>query len=126
MISRLLVADSDASLCHIYRQFFSKHCYEVETALDGLECMTTLRWFQPDVLVLEWEIPWGGGHGVLARLREENPLLPIQVVLLTGDRSASELSHQLIPPVVACLEKPFHLSALLKAMHAGDNDLALS
>jgi hypothetical protein len=60
MNSRLLVAESDVSLCDIYRQFFSIQGFQVATAAHGLECLVKIREFMPDVLVLEWEIPWEG------------------------------------------------------------------
>ena len=39
-------------------------------ALSGLECAARLRECVPDVLVLEPQLPWGGGEGVLAMMGE--------------------------------------------------------
>ena len=114
MGNRVLVADSDPTLADIYQSFFSSEGYEVETTADGLECLKRTRQRVPDVLVLEYELPWGGGEGVLANLREEYPFMLIGVVLLTCDYSVEDLSDELEPPVVGCLRKPFRLRELLE------------
>jgi DNA-binding response OmpR family regulator len=79
---------------------------------DGVQCLNAARDRVPDVLVLEYELPWGGGDGVLARLREEIPLASVDVVLVTCDYSEEELAHELAPPVGGCLRKPFRLREL--------------
>ena len=72
MKQRLLIADRDAELCELYRMFLTERGYEVETSTDGLDCLAKLRHVTPAVLVLDLELLWGGGDGVLAWLREES------------------------------------------------------
>ena len=91
MISpRILIADPDGDLLRTYQQVLGEEGFEVETAGDGLTCVARLRDFQPHVLVLDPEIQWGGGEGVLAMIHEdpEVPFLP--VVILRGDRRRHE------------------------------------
>ena len=45
----------------------------------------------PDVLVLEPELLWGGGDGVLALLNEQPSIRPTIVMLLTHKRNRSLL-----------------------------------
>ena len=114
MSLRLLIAESDTAMAESYESFFSREGFAVETAGDGLDCLTRVSRSMPDVMVLEYELPWGGGDGVLARFREESPLLPIAVVLVTCDNSPEDLSHEFTPPVVGCLQMPFRLHELLE------------
>ena len=72
MKQALLIADRDAELCDVYRRFLTDRGYEVETSSDGLDCLRKLRQVTPAVLVLDLELLWGGGDGVLAWLREES------------------------------------------------------
>lgn len=109
---RLLIADSDSTLTDIYESFFSGKGCEIEISEDGLQCLDATRRRVFDVLVLEHELPWGGGDGVLASLRDEFPFVPIGVVLITGDYSQEEFAHELTPPVTGCLLKPFRLREL--------------
>jgi carbon storage regulator CsrA len=83
---RILIADQDEYLLTTYRNELSERGAAVVTAPTALACMTNLREFTPDVLVLEPELLWGGGDGVLAVMQEEPALRPPFVILLTrGD-----------------------------------------
>jgi DNA-binding response OmpR family regulator len=79
----LLIAEGDAELCEVYRRFFTERGYEVETASDGLDCLAKLRRATPAALVLDRELRWGGGDGVLAWLREQSEAFTLPVVLTT-------------------------------------------
>jgi CheY-like chemotaxis protein len=113
MKQSMLVADGDAELCDLYRRFSTERGYEVETTSDGLDCVRKLRQVTPAVLVLDLELRWGGGDGVLGWLREEPQFLPRRVVLTSAEASAHNFDRLASPPVVKTLTKPFPLSALL-------------
>ena len=109
----ILIADGDADLCDFYRRFSTERGHEVDTCSDGLDCVRKLRQVTPAVLVLDLELPWGGGDGVLAWMREEPQFLPSRVVLTSAEASAYILDSLASPPVET-LTKPFPLSALLQ------------
>lgn len=117
MKQTLLIADGDAELCDVYERFLTERGYEVETSSDGLDCLRKLRQVSPAVLVLDLELRWGGGDGVLAWLREENPT-PATSVVLTTTACSPDGAERTEPPVVACLPKPFTLTALLTSVRA--------
>lgn len=83
MSERVLLADRDAFLLATCRDCLRLRGVAVVTATNGLECLQALRSCPPDVLVLEAELPWGGGDGVLAVLDEQPELRPSQVILLS-------------------------------------------
>jgi DNA-binding response OmpR family regulator len=118
MKSTLLVADGDAELCDLYQRFFSAYGYEVETAPDGLACLEKLRRVRPAALVLDRELRWGGGDGVLAWMREETALSGVAVVLTATAGPLADVAQNIDPPVVKFLLKPFALAALLEAVRA--------
>src|SRR3954470_3018199 len=94
---RVLIADPDQLLVASYREFLAGEGFEVATAADGLDCMAKLRSFAPDVLVLEPAQLWGGGDGVLARLREEADLSPAKVLVLSARLDLDRLDCQATP-----------------------------
>jgi chemosensory pili system protein ChpA (sensor histidine kinase/response regulator) len=108
----LLIAETDAELRDVYRTYLTRHGYEVETASDGLECLNKLRQMMPAVLVLDRELRWGGGDGVLACLREERATHGVSVILMVTDEWQGP-AHEFEPVIVKCLPKPFALTALL-------------
>jgi DNA-binding response OmpR family regulator len=80
------MADPDESLHPMYREPLSQEGFEVITARSGLECVARLRERAPDVLVLEPQLPWGGGDEVLAMMGEIPVLAIVPVMVLTSCR----------------------------------------
>jgi DNA-binding NtrC family response regulator len=119
MHNRLLIADGDLELSNIYRHFFTYHGYEVDTANGGVECLVKLRSRPITHLILDLEIPWGGGEGVLAFLRDEFPARSLPVVLMTSHPLLKEVGMEHVEhPVVGCLQKPCRLSDLLECIQS--------
>jgi DNA-binding response OmpR family regulator len=114
----LLIADADPAWSKRMGYFCSRHGHEVEMASGGLECLVKLRRSPSAVLVLDLGLPWGGGDGVLARLREEAAGRPLPVVLLTGTAPVDAVAPLLTAPVVGYLRKPIALNALLESVRA--------
>ena len=77
---RVLMADPDESLHPVYRVPLLQEGFEVAAASSGLECVARLRERAPDILVLEPQLPWGGGEGVLAMMGEVPQLAAVPVV----------------------------------------------
>jgi response regulator RpfG family c-di-GMP phosphodiesterase len=65
--------------------------FRVVAADDGVRCMECLRAEVPSVLVVEPELLWGGGDGVLAILREVPQWRDIPVLVLTCERNRSAI-----------------------------------
>jgi len=114
----LLIADGDAELCDIYRRFLTDRGYEVETSSDGLDCLMKLRQVTPAALVLDLQLRWGGGDGVLAWLREENLMPGVPVILTATADYPLDLAAFKDPPVVDYLSKPFAVTALLESVRS--------
>lgn len=106
---RVLIADADEALLEILQSFLWDRGHEVEVAGNGLECLTMLREFSPDALVLDRDLLWGGGEGVLAHMCEDLGLAGVPVILVTDE----DMAHRADGHVVSWLRKPYRLSDLL-------------
>ena len=91
MAVRVLLADPDEFSATTYADCLRQRGAIVTTASTGLECLERLQDFVPDVLVLEPELLWGGGDGVLAVIHEQPELRPAFVVLVSYARDRSLL-----------------------------------
>jgi CheY-like chemotaxis protein len=118
MRTGLLIADADADLRRIYDRMSSILGFHVETAADGLECWTKLRARIPDALVVDVEIPWGGGEGVLVRLREDSIGAKAPAIFVTGEERPEDLSRRFGIPLGRCFQKPIQLTRLLDSVCA--------
>ena len=101
----LLVANGDRASSGAYETYLSNAGYRVETVSDAVACLNRMRQSLPDLLLLDQQIPWGGGDGVLTSLRADSRLARVPVVLVADVLPIQELSRLLVPPVIRCLEK---------------------
>jgi DNA-binding response OmpR family regulator len=113
---RVLLADSDERLLRSYADRLTQAGFEVKTATDGLECLDALKDFDPDLLVLEPQIPWGQGDGVVSLMREEPdvPLVPL-IVLTSGTNLLEEYQLPRFP-VLERHQKPLSAEELAKSV----------
>ena len=102
---RVLIADADHALSRSYREVLGERGFTVDTATNGLECVSHLRKSPPHVLVMDPSLPWGGGDGVLAVMREENDV-PAVPVLVHASPDDGDVSADLALPVRARASKP--------------------
>ena len=70
----------------------------------------------PEVLLLDIDLRWGGGDGVLDCLRANLNGYGLPEVLVAGYDSPSFLSHRSGVSIERCFQKPFRPSALLEFM----------
>ena len=106
MAIRVLIADPDPTLLASYEARLSQEGLEVRTVRNGLDCLDALHTFEPDVLVLEPEMPWGGGEGVLDVMHDvyELPLVPVFVI--TSHETFARLNLRQFPLVTHMQTKP--------------------
>ena len=102
---RILLADPDAPVVALHQSFLTRRGYAVAACADGLGCLELLRGFRPDLLVLDPDLPWGRGEGILSLMADGDvPAVPVVLV------SADLCPHPLVPPgrcpVRAFLPKP--------------------
>ena len=107
-----LIAEADRELRDAYVRFLAG--FEIETAVDGLECLSKLRRLIPDVLIVDLDLLWDGGEGVLAILRVDIQIRQKRVVFTSAVASAYVLERLAFPLQVQALTKPFPMCELLQ------------
>lgn len=84
MAIRVVIADDHpvvlAGLVHLFSA--EGHFEVLATATNGIEALTAVREFRPDVLVLDLQMPGKDGVAVLGEMKRDR--LPIKVVVLTA------------------------------------------
>ena len=109
----LLIADNDFSRCNELRHFFFENGFLVMAVANGLDCMTDLRAAEPDVLVVEAEIPWGG-DGVIARLNDGLILHKKPPAFVLGQACPESLYLRAGVAPCNCFSEPFRKEDLLQ------------
>ena len=87
------------------------------SAADGEEALAKLEaGFQPDVVILDMNMPGLGGSGTLPRLRVLRPTVPILLATGRADQTAMNLIEA--HPFVTLLAKPFDMKDLKKYLES--------
>ena len=115
---RVLVADPDASLAAVYRGPLAREGFELVAAASGVECVARLSERVPDVLVIEPQMPWGGGEGVLAIMGESPDLAMVPVMILTSCRDPHVLQSVARFPISDYQVKPLAPDSLVERIRS--------
>ena len=109
----LLVATGDSRLSTSLRVYFGQRGgYRVQTASDGLECLGKLRQYLPSLLILDMNLLWGGGDGVLARLRDWPEARETRVILIDAAEDKAHTCDCAGPPVIGSIRRPVRIAEL--------------
>ena len=87
--SRILIAESDATLSDLYRSTLEAHGWEVEVAHDGQSALDKALTSPPDVLLLD-TLPDLDGVTILERVLGDEQTQDLAVIVLTN--SPNELA----------------------------------
>jgi two-component system response regulator HydG len=87
--ARILVVDDEASARSGLEKLLKQSGYDVATAADGVLALEVAAEHAPDVVVTDLKMPNMDGMTLLAKLREQDPDLPIVVTTAFGDVNAA-------------------------------------
>lgn len=114
--TRVLVVDDEPDLLDLVQLDLELSGYEVIVARDGVQALERLRDERPDVVLLDVMMPRMDGWQVLARMRSDEALAEIPVVMLTALSSEVDRIRGQLSGAVQYVTKPFELPELLEAV----------
>ena len=85
---KILVADDEPDLLDVLRFRLLKTGHEIITAVDGKEALEKIIQYQPDLVILDNRMPFLKGLDVCGKMREDNTLKHIPVILITASTEA--------------------------------------
>ncbi len=110
---RILVCDDDPLLVQLVEFRLRAKDFEVETAADGEEALAQIRNNPPDLVVLDAMMPGIDGFELLVRIKEDDQLAKIPVVMLTARKGEKDIVSALERGAADYLVKPFIPDELL-------------
>ncbi len=114
--TRVLVVDDEVVLAELLGAALRHHGWDVHTASTGWEGLDVAREFDPDVVVLDIQMPGLDGMETLDRLRKMDPRLP--VLFLTARDSVSDRVLGLRAGADDYVTKPFDLDEVIARLDA--------
>ena len=113
-VKKVLVVDDEIHIVHVVAIKLRNNGYEVLTAENGEQAYEIAAAEKPDLIVTDCQMPVMGGLEFVEKLRSDEELKNIPVIMLTA-RSFDideDLKQQL--NISQCLSKPFSPKELLR------------
>ena len=114
--ANILIVDDNTSLCRTMSFVLGRQGYAVNTAEDGLEALYRAETTNPDLIILDIEMPEPNGLEVCRRLRDRGDDTP--VLFLTVRDSITDLELGFAFGADDYVTKPFDVRELLARIKA--------
>ena len=112
-LGRVLVVDDDDVIRQLITVNLELEGFEVETAVDGQDCLDKVKKVAPDVVTLDIMMPKLDGWETAIRLRQDPETADLKVVLLSARAQEADLERGSRIGVDAYLTKPFDPDELI-------------
>ncbi len=84
---KVCIVDDDQDILGMYKMRFEQEGYEVVTAMDGEAGLALIRSSDPDIVLLDLQMPKVDGMGVLDVLNQDPKLKVIPVIVLSNNNT---------------------------------------
>ena len=110
-MARILIVDDEKSIRNTLRDILEFEQYEVDEAVDGMECLVKLKQNKYDVLVMDIKMPKMDGMEALERIQLLAPDVP--VVMISGHANIDTAVEAVKKGAFDFISKPPDLNRLL-------------
>ncbi|WP_459206928.1 Hpt domain-containing protein [Pseudomonas sp. MLB6B] len=112
----VMVVDDSVTVRKVTSRLLERHGMSVLTAKDGVDAMAQLREHQPDVLLLDIEMPRMDGFEVATRIRQDERLEHLPIIMITSRSGQKHRDRAMAIGVNEYLGKPYQESVLLNSI----------
>ncbi len=108
-LAKILVVDDDPSIRNLIQRFLSKQDYQVESAEDGKTALAVFEQFNPDLVVLDVNLPDTLGYNLCQEMQNRTKVF---VLMLTSRADEADKIRGFSQGADDYLTKPFSLGEL--------------
>jgi DNA-binding response OmpR family regulator len=108
--ANIIIVEDDEQMGMFLKQELEIEGYKVEVCKDGQQGLVRIRHEEPDLVILDWELPKMTGIEVLGRLRKNSE---VPVLMLTAKSDIKDRVTGIDTGANDYLIKPFELDELL-------------
>lgn len=109
---KILIIDDDETIHLIGRAYLGKAGYEVQTAFDGPEGLEKAAAFNPDLVLLDINMPKMSGFDVAKKLRENAVTKHIPIFIMTSLKQDSNIQRAYSLGIDDYITKPTNMAHL--------------
>jgi DNA-binding response OmpR family regulator/EAL domain-containing protein (putative c-di-GMP-specific phosphodiesterase class I)/HPt (histidine-containing phosphotransfer) domain-containing protein len=114
----VLCVDDDIQQQKLYKILLSNESFIYEGLTQPLKIIESMESFQPDIIIMDYEMPGCNGGEIAAMLRQDIRFMTIPIIFASGSTKAIENNEQLSILGNAFLKKPFDQQDLLAQIKA--------
>ncbi len=127
-MKRILIVDDKATSRELLRTVLEKN-YSIIEAADGGEALEKARGENPDLILLDLQMPVRNGYEVLTELRQDSRYQTLPIIALTASAMQGDREKALAAGFTAYLTKPVtlaHLREMVQRLLTSANPAASS
>lgn len=113
MAKKIVLAEDEPQIARLIEFKLKKEGYQVTWKENGEEALKAIKADKPDLILLDVMMPVMDGYEVLRRLKEDENLKSIPVVMLTARAQERDVVKGIDLGAEDYITKPFHPAELL-------------
>ena len=114
VLGRVLVVDDDEVIRRLIAVNLQLEGFDVETAVDGQDCLDKVAEIAPDVITLDVMMPRLDGWETAVQLKKSPDTAHIKVVLITARAQEADKTRGSLVGADAYLTKPFDPDEMIR------------
>ncbi|NDJ17793.1 response regulator [Myxacorys almedinensis A] len=107
--AKILVVDDDPAIRNLIHRFLSKQSYQMESAEDGKTAMAMFEQFNPDLVILDVNLPDANGYSLCQEMQSRTNVF---VLMLTSRTDEADKLRGFAQGADDYITKPFSLGEL--------------
>jgi chemosensory pili system protein ChpA (sensor histidine kinase/response regulator) len=121
----VMVVDDSITVRKVTSRLLERHNMQVVTAKDGVDAVTQLQEYHPDVMLLDIEMPRMDGYELARHMRSTPELSDIPIIMITSRTGDKHRNRAMELGVKRYLGKPYQEADLLENIYTvlADNTL---
>jgi len=120
---KILIADDENISRLTLEAFLKRWGYEVSTASDGRQAWQAFQSFQPDLAIIDWEMPYMDGIEICQKVRLQEGWPYIYLIMLTAKTEDSDMILGLQAGADDYILKPYSSDILKSRLAVGDRTI---
>src|ERR1700690_3510450 len=114
---KILVADDESHILHVFSLKLRNAGFNVVTACDGQEALDLARTESPGLMIIDYQMPHLSGLELCQRLKQHPSTRDIPAIMLTARGYGLEMGSAQTNGIVRMLSKPFSPRQLLATVN---------
>ena len=112
-MKKILIIDDEIHIVELLKFNLENNGYKVDYSYDGFDGYLKTKEFQPDLILLDWMLPNISGIDLLKKVRSDETLEQIPVIMLTAKNMEEDKLEGLEDGADDYITKPFSVKEVL-------------